>query len=373
MALTLSRWSVAVALACAGIGAVLLPPPAPKPGRQFVPGQATRVQRLTGQLERAKEKLKIVALGDSVLAIARRAPLPAGGKPTVLDLGSATPEERRGFSQSVNAWWPDTGLDSSVAVALVLGGESGKLIWLEQHMLPASGDGRTCVTLVPTQTWKLASRMPGPRDLEYHFATELGPCLFMATYGRPGPRLEQWLGGPGLDFVGYFNPSGRSIAETVDLPDDLPTQYSIFDVQWAMYGTMPLGITCLTGSVDACAAGIAPADSSSGAIRPGFHAPTVSWRAPFGSLTSSFLADLQREIGPARFREFWHAQGTVEQAIHQATGLSLGEWAHRWAMGRRNAVRAGPLPEQRSVFRVAGLTMLLLGLAVMYSVRRTVR
>jgi hypothetical protein len=136
---------------------------------------------------------------------------------------------------------------------------------------------------------------------------------------------------------------------------------------------MPLGISCLNGPVDACAAGIAPAGSAAGTIRPGFHAPTVSWRAPFGSLTSSFLADLQREIGSARFSEFWHSQGTVDQAIHQATGLSLGEWAHQWAMGRRSAVRAGPLPEQRSVLRVAGLTMLLLGLAVMYSVRRTVR
>jgi hypothetical protein len=371
MALTLSRWSVLVALVCAGLGAALLPPPAPNPRREFIPGQSTRLQRVTGQLERARETLRIATLGDSILEMARRSPLPAGGKPTILDIGSATPEERRDFDRIIDAWWPAKGLDSSVAVALVLVGEGRNMTGLARHLLPANGDGRTCVTLVPTQTWKLASRMPG-RELEYRLASELGPCLFMTTYGRPGPGLEQWLGGQGLDFIGYFNPAGRSIGESIELPEDLPSQYSIFDVEWAMYGTMPLGITCLNGPIDACAAGIAPPDSAAGTIRRGFHAPTVSWRAPFGSLTASFLADLQREIGPVKFSEFWHSQGTVNQAMRQATGLSLGEWAHRWALGRRNAVRAGPLPGQRSVLRVAGLTMLLLGAAVMYSVRRTV-
>ena len=372
MALTLSRWAVIATLACAGVGVALLPVPPRSFNRSFRPGESTRLQRAMGQLERARETLKIVALGDSVLAIGRQSPLPAGGKPTILELGEATAEERQAYARNVDVWWPDSGLDTTIAVALVLGGERQNELWQIQHMLPAGGDGRTCVTLVPTQTWRLATRMPGPRALEFRFSTELGTCLFFATYGRPGPRIEQWLGGRGLDFISYFNPSGRSIGESIELPDDAPVQYSVFELEWAMYGTMPLGIQCLTGGVEDCAAGVASPDTTSRPVSPGFHTPSLSWRAPFGSLTSSFLADLQREIGPAKFREFWRSPGTVDQAIRQVTGRSLGEWTHQWAMGRRNRFRAGPLPEQRSVVRVAGLTLLLLGAAVAYSVRRTV-
>lgn len=371
MALTLSRWTVVVVLLCAGVAVLLLPVP-PRDSRQFVPGQSTRLQRVTGQLNRARETLKVAALGEAALGIAGRSLLPAGGNPTVLDLGATTPEERQAFSENVNQWWPAAGLDSSVAVALVLGGDSRDMTWQVQHMLPASGDGRTCITLVPTQTWKLATRMPGPRALEHRFSTELGPCLFLATYGRPGPRIDQWLGGRGLDFIGYFNPSGRSIVESIDVPDEVLVENSLFEMEWAMYGSMPLGIQCLNGDVDECAAGVVSPDTATHPVRPGFHTPTLPWRAPFGSLTSSFLADLHREIGPVRFREFWHSSGTLDQAIHRVTGKSLGEWTHQWAMGRRNKFRAGPLPEQRSVVRIAGLTLLLLGAAAVYAVRRTV-
>jgi hypothetical protein len=328
---------------------------------------------VTGQLERARETLKVVALGEAALAIAGRAPLPAGGKPTVLDLGSATAEEKRAFSENVNQWWPTSGLDSSVAVAFVLGGDSRDKTWQVQHLLPAGGDGRTCITLVPTQTWMLAARMPGQRALELRFATELGPCLFMASYGRPGPRIEQWMGRRGLNYVAYFNPSGRSIVESMDIPEDYFVKYSIFELEWARYGAGPLATKCLRGLTKECGEGVASSDPGMEITRGGFHMPLPAWRAPFGSLTSSFLADLHREIGSVKFREFWHSPGTVDQAIHQVTGKSLGEWTHQWALGRRNAFRPGPLPQQRSVLRVAGLTTLLLGLAAIYSVRRTVR
>ena len=372
MALTFSRWTVIVTLACAGVGVALLPIPPRTFARSFNAGQPSRVQRVTGQLDRAREALKIAALGDSIIDISRQSPLPAGGKPTILELGSATAEERQAFATSVDAWWPDSGLDSTVAVALLLGGASRDVEWQVRHMLPASGDGRTCVTLVPTQTWKLAAHRPGLRALEFKLSTELGTCLFFASYGRPGPRIEQWLASRGLDFISYFNPSGHTIGQTIDPSDDPPAQYALFEMEWSMYASRPLGIRCLTGGVDECAAGVASTDTATRPVRPGFHTPTVPWRSAFGSLTGSFLADLQREIGTEKFREFWHSPGTVDQAIRQVTGQSLGEWTRHWDTGRRNLFRTGPLPEQRSVLRVAGMATLLLGLAIAFSVRRTV-
>jgi hypothetical protein len=373
MALTFSRWTVIVGLGCAGVALALLPVPPRTVTRSFMAAQSTRLQRVTGQLERARDTLELVALGDSVLDIVRKSPPAAGGKPTILDLGAATVDERRAFALNVDAWWPDTGLDSSVSVALVLAGDSRHNGWQPRHMLPASGDGRTCVTLIPTNTWKLASRMPGPRALELRFSSELGPCLFMAVYGRPGPHIEQWLGGRGLDFIGYLDPSGRTIVESIDLPDDELMKASLMEIEWAVYGTtMPLGIPCLYGDVEQCAKGVEPFDNALRPVRPGFRAPSLPWRVPFGRLTSSFLADLHREIGPEQFRAFWHSPGTVDEAFRQATGQSLGEWTHHWAVGHRGMFRSGPLPEHRSVLRVAGLSLLLLGISLVYSVRRTV-
>lgn len=372
MALTLPRWAVMVTLGCAAIAVALLPVQPRTLNRSFTPGQSTPLQRVTGQLERARDSLTLVALGDSALAIARKSPLPAGGEPTILPLGAATADERRAFAQNVSQWWPDTGLDTTIAVGLVLGGDSQDQSWQVRHMLPASGDGRTCVTLVPTQTWKLSSRMPGLRALELHFSTELGPCLFFALYGRPGPQIERWLAGRGVDFVGYFNPSGRSIGESVDPPEGPSIHNSLFEIEWAMYGTMPLAIKCLAGHIAECAAGVSPGAAAAGAVSPGFHAPLPPWRAPFGNLTSSFIADLHRELGPVQFREFWQSSGTLEDAFRQVTGRTLGEWTYRWAIGRRNRIRPGPLPESRSVLRVAGLTVLLLGAAVAWSVHRKV-
>jgi hypothetical protein len=372
MALTLSRWAVIVVLAGAAVGVALLPVP-PRTFRSgFQPSQSTRVQRLTGQLERARDQLRVAALGDSVLDILKRSPLPAGGRPTILDLGASTEEERRAFARNLEEWWPDSLPGSTVAVALVLGGDARDMTWQEQHMLPASGDGRTCATLVPTQTWKLAAKMPGPAALDLRFSTELGPCLFLATFGRPGPRIEQWLGGRGLDFIGYLNPAGRTVVESATRPDDAPIQSSLLEMEWAIYEMMPLGIQCLQGAFDECAARVASPDTAPVLPPPGFHAPTVPWRAPFGSLTGSFIADLYREIGFARFQEFWRSTGTVDQAMNQATGKTLGEWTHQWALGWRGGFRSGPLPEKRSVVRVAGLSLLLLAAAVAFSVRRTV-
>ena len=370
MALTFPRWLVIVALACGAAAVALLPPPPRNESRLFSPIESSRLQRLNGQLDRARKELTIVRLGETVIEMIRQNPLPAGGVPTVLDPGAATEEQRVAFLDRLLTWWPKVALNDSIAVGIVLGGDSAEPVWRDQHLLPASLDGRSCVTLVPTVTWVQALRLSA-NDLQRRFATELGPCLFFGMYGRPGAAVERWIGGKGLDFATYFNPSGRRFFTADHLPDESQPTFLLLDMVWSIYGTTPRGIQCLNGRTEMCALAVNATDTMARPNPSRFRAPSDPWRRPFGSLTGSFLADLHQKVGSERFRQFWNSTGTLDQAFQAATGLDLGEWTHQWAVGRRGAFRPGPLPERRSVARIAGLTLLLLGIAVVYSTRRT--
>ncbi len=368
MALTFSRWLAATALISGVVAVSLLPPPPQDPlSRRFVPREPSRLERLTSQLERARASLRSAHLNDAVIAEIRQHPLPPG-RPRVIAVGAATPAERARYSEALLRWWPLVESHDSMAIGIVLGGDSADMLWQTQYLLPAVTDGHSCLTMVTTFSWR--SLHHGPEQVEQRrFARELGPCLFFGMYGRPGPDIERWLGGRGIDFATYFNPASRT--RPIDSPVEI--EYPLFfEMEWAVYGTMPLGVQCVNGRVEECASAVHPADSAVRPMRPGFRAPSLPWRAPFGALSGSYLADLHETLGPAAFGKFWRSTLPFDQAFKDATGKELGEWTHQWAVGRRGTLRPGPLPERRSVVRIAGLTVLLLGIAVVYSTRRTV-
>lgn len=370
MALTLSRWAALTVLTSATLAVALLPVPPRDPGRRFMPRESSRLQQLSGQLDRARDALEVVRLEETVMGVIGRNPLPPGVAPTVLDIGAASEEQRKTFSEALEKWWPRE-LNDSVAVGIVLGGDSTDLMWRDMHLLPADTDGHTCITLVSTYTWRGLSRF-SETEIHRRFSTQLAPCLFLAMLGRPGPEIERWLLGRGFGFATYFNPRGLRLVEE-ETPDGTdPFEYVLFELEWSLYGNMPLGIGCLNGKIGECTSAVFSRHATSTQARRGFRPQPMPWRSPFGSLTGSYLADLYREIGPERFKLFWNSTLPLDQAIREATGLPLGEWTYRWAVGRRTAFRPGPLPERKSVIRVAGLGLVLLGVAFAYGTRRTV-
>ena len=370
MALTVTRWVTLASLACAAVAVALLPLSPGEMGHRFRPAESTRLQRVNGQLERARDALAIVHTQERAVEMIRQNPLPAGARPTVMNLGAATADQRQAFADALNKWWPGKPNDS-IAVGIILGGDSADMIWQDRHLLPTDIDGHTCITLVSTYTWYHVRRH-SPSELQHRFASQLAPCVLLATFGRPGPHIERWLSGKGFDFATYFSPSDRRVP-VEELPEDAdPVEYVLFEMEWSLYGTMPLGIQCLNGRIEKCASAVFSPGPPSGPVREGFHTAALPWRAPFGTLTRSYIADLHREIGPEAFHRFWTSDQPFDRALQEATGISVGEWTHQWAVGRRTIFRPGPLPERRSVVRVAGLSLLLLGLAVAYSSRRTV-
>ena len=371
MALTFTRWVTLAGLACAAIAVALLPLPPGEMGHRFRPAESTRLQQVKGQLDRARDALRIARMQEQAMEVIRQSPLAAGAPPTVMELGAATADQRRAFADALHEWWPRE-LDDSIAVGIILGGDSADMEWRDRHLLPADTDGHTCITLVSTYTWYHIKRH-SPSELQHRFASQLAPCALLAKFGRPGPHIERWLSGKGFDFATYFSPTGRSVPVEA-LPEDAdPVAYVLFEMEWSLYGTMPLGVQCLNGRIAECASAVFSSRAASRPARAGFHTAAMPWRAPFGTLTRSYIADLYREIGPEAFRRFWTSDQPFDRALQEATGMSVGAWTHQWAVGRRAFFRAGPLPEQRSVIRVTGLALLLLGSAVIYSTRRSVR
>jgi hypothetical protein len=67
-----------------------------------------------------------------------------------------------------------------------------------------------------------------------------------------------------------------------------------------------------------------------------------------GDASSRFLADAVRELGSARFAQFWTSSAPLESAFAGAANVSLDEWTARWlehSYGKRQRSPAIRMPE----------------------------
>jgi hypothetical protein len=395
-------WGAAIA-GCVVVAAVYLPPRGTTTrsrgdavfGRYDPPSpEQARSADLAHEWQRAELALRFAELRRSIapeLDRRRDQSLPT----VVLRLGP-------GFSDDVRAWlpaqvdstWRQLGLGTTkIGVGLVLelhqqtpatGAHPRPLRSASPaYFPPDSLDRHTCLsltTLVPGRhTERLfagagGSGTPAGRELQQRLRRMLGPCAFLAAFGKPSPTIERWLAARRYDLAvdaSWDLLPGREqqpwwLIETSELP---PSQR-----RWIwqfLYRSGPGVVGCLGGREAACAA-FATRGASVTREAGGVVATTTEWRSPPLPGATELLAAALREFGSARFARFWTADLPPDSAFRVAMDTSLG----RWMAGRQRALgttlELGPaVPFDAALLGVL-VTLVVLGGAAAYASRRQI-
>jgi hypothetical protein len=407
MALTLKRWLLVAVMACGTIAVWQMPArdavawSGPR-ARGAVSDEYGYVRRygwpdVVARLSETTLHLHVLQLRDSVFtprALADAAP----GLEILID---------RQFSESIqrsmrhvleNAWHAYApGSRYPVAVALVedtaktlAGLPMGHNRWLYVHVFPPDSTTAVCRVLARVRV-DLASRHANDGAnyvrrivteeiaTQYSGRTILGPCAIYATFGKPGPRVAEWLAQTA------WRP-GRAVdwnRESPVLRDEYFARYGIPQPAvdftgtntpaWQMrYQLSDNGIACVGGDGLRCVSGVLepafamPGDSGwrSGVIDLGspWFSPRVTSAVSLGPSVEWVLSDMVHDLGRRRFETFWASAATVPAAFEAASGVPLSAWLERWAQRAYGSDVLGPSVPSRA--RLAGLLVVLAGLVV---------
>lgn len=341
--------ALGVALTCGAIAVARLPPPPDPPETRFAAPRIERpaprrVARLRVELRNARHQLVDAERRDRALrplgAVARP------GRPPAFHTEVPMPADaRRAIADRLGAVWRRIGTPSpEIGVAVVLV-EYGR----RTQILPPATDGHTCVVELPfawNQRWILRSSDTRRSDeLDLWLTQGIGPCGFYATFGRPGPLVEQWLLERSFDLAweNWTTPIFRE-------PDE-PAQLGRLVARltrWggdARYARSLDALACQAGHLDRCRTVLFRPDTISPEARrlhavPGVVTQSWGWSARFPH-SHRFLADLVRETGRDRFAAFWRSPQPVDRAFDDAMGMSIEQWTARWQRARMGGMSIG--------------------------------
>ena len=183
----------------------------------------------------------------------------------------------------------------------------------------------------------------------------LGPCAFVARFGRPGPHVERWLRATEYAFAAYAAWSNTGLWTT--RTDETPYPKRSLTAAQAQ---------CVMGHGVRCRSLLA-IDSMPTAT-PESHFTPVTFRdfsmggPRLGRYERLFLSDMARDLGPDQFGAFWRSQQPVAAAYTSATGRALEADASAWLRRFYDGSPGGPtvpaatLGAFAAALLVAGLT-----------------
>jgi len=376
MALNLRRWILAALLGCGATAIAYLPPSQSRYQRwtefqgfatPYLTQERVREKRIQARLQGAQNALAIALRRDTLTHLLQRdAPRP-GVLPGLLFEGTAPDWARRAIQASYDSLWRRLEPKSTeIRMTMVIEARPFEFGASATYYLPPATDGHTCVATV-TPDWQLSRLMQystPPTDsfpLQPWLRSGQGPCSFYAAFGRPGPRIEEWLLDREFDLGS--EPEWNAL-------DHRPDWVTNRDLYWKASFD---GIACAGGNTARCRMALfTPAHSISGrgelrgiVSRPWF------WDSNLFQ-GSRYLSDLVRTMGTEQFASFWRSPAPVDSAFFKAFGVPLETYTQTWArrhMGRFSVTPA--LRPQTVLFGLAFAGLMLAGLAL-YSIRRQV-
>lgn len=394
MALTWWRWLVAAVLGCAVIGALVVHQSV-TPWRPADPvGYELATQRTAARrhARAAAERLRVLELRDSLMARAgdRTAPMQ-------VSFDQALPARIRTMVDSLiriaRSHRPDRGgVPLNVVVVLdtmstIRGVPRTPSTTEFDYLLPGTASNGPCVSMVRlSRTW-LRAFLPSVYAVRYANGEDqkdlfLGPCVYYAAFGAPGPHIAEWLRARGWRFArsGTWSRAQNRDFGTLVASEDL------FDIQTWFFRTRttPHAQACATGDLGACRAAFFDTTAyrwlpwGGGILSDG---PASDWwpdanpsdaRFGLGPAEVHLLADMERWLGEARFERFWTSSLPVEQAFAQAAGIGLDEWTREWAQGMYGVRPRGAEVGGGSIVFGVLLALIAIGSAVVVARRRRV-
>lgn len=395
MALTLPRWILAAAAGTAAVWLGLFHVRASRSSsNQNLPAASTpsTVSAQAGAaMTTAADRLRLLEIRDSIL----REPIASQARTPVVVVSPAYGGLAGQLDSLVRSRWAAAGVQgaSRVIIAAVL--DSATAIhgavrpkwWSATSItafMPDSGTNTPCLSVLRVPV-PLDKKSPAylRRDLvaPETIGALIGPCLYYAAFGAPGPSVARWLrdGGWRLSHVTDWQapPPPLNASRRVG-----PASYEAFVYQPRDW-TTTTGLGCLAGESGACTAALLlparnDADtvwrshvvSAVGANENLFRFPRG--RSALGLSEGWLLSEMVRTLGRERFASFWRSSQPLDDAFRAAANESLDAWVHDWAVRTY-----GPLPIGAGVTLagvVAGVSVLILAAitAAMIAGRRRV-
>jgi hypothetical protein len=195
-------------------------------------------------------------------------------------------------------------------------------------LLPDSARAH-CITIIRLNRDEVA-------QLQVALGTSLmGPCSFVARFGRPGPQIDRWLQGHAYSLAGY------AAWDSADRP--------LFGRRTGLFprqGLPARTAQCVMGDRAACREQLGL--DASGARSPDREIVPVTFRDfslvgdQLGHVERLFMSDLVLTLGPERFGAFWRSNDDVQAAFAATAGEDLSVYAARWLGRSYDATPGGP-------------------------------
>jgi hypothetical protein len=374
MAHRLSRWLIAVVLACAAVAVILLPPHAPTDENErmrlppsWVYGRAQR------QLGQAVEILRLARLDQSLTS---RVGLEdtGGGLPAII-VDPNVPSRIADLLDHIVAasWQRIVPVDSSIAFAVAVSVDTIQVVegyereawWGTRvsHLLPVEPDDRDCVSVASFGRKDARSFASGRSldgwEMQWLRESIVGACGYYAVFGKPGDGIARWLES------WEYSP----ILSTSWLAGEQPGASR----DWRFRNFRGLHtefVGCAAGDLARCRAAMhsTPGEGRVFVRRADFTLPGMVGADPYrsrypprdalGPAADRYFADMVVEFGRDRFRAFWTSEAAIEDAFAQAMGVALDEWTRQWArtyIGVPQTARSIPLGSTLLSLVIAGV------------------
>ena len=346
MALNVRRWILAALVGC-GLIFVAYQPTGRLPEEGATPSfgprlgvtpERRRADALGSALARAHAQLAAAERRDTLRLAARGR---SSASPTLQIAFAASPAARRALEQAFAAVWNELApLDTAAPVLVIVRNTYN----IHTYVLPNGTDGRTCVASL-SLGWQLRrlgrpQEEPPPHDVIVGFLRNtLGACAYYASFGPPGPAIEQWLEARSFDLAGQATwaspppPPPAAEASAATLFDALVSgSDDRFRASFDALG-------CASGELGQCHQALFGVLATNPArYRPQMRGVVMDLdfffegRGFYGGRT--YLADMVRDIGRERFMRFWRSALPPDSAFAEATGQPIEVWTARWQRAR---------------------------------------
>ena len=347
MAPGLRRAAVYTPLACALLAAALLPPKEPERA-DVRPPPRTDI-RAARQLTAATERLRLLALRDSVVRAIRSRGLASADSLTFVVPATLPEKVDRALRGLLTPLWTRA-IDGAPRVHGVVvvevdtayvwqGFNTGRAWTRVSQVLPEATDGHACIAHIAIgvrDARDIAEHGRLSADLVERIRTGgLGACRLYGAFGMPGAGVRTWLAQ-----VAYL-PAARSNRTFAG---------------WWDYGYEPLWlhfgyVECAWGRSESCREILlSPPGSDRRLVRftefdvPGVvvGAPYFDPRDPLGPSGPTYLTDMLAHYGRDRFAQFWASEAPLAQAFEEAMGEPIEQWTMRWAQADIGVPIIGP-------------------------------
>jgi hypothetical protein len=154
-------------------------------------------------------------------------------------------------------------------------------------------------------------------------------CALFARYGDPGTGMRAEFARLGWT------------AEALQAQDDRSLGVQRSDATIHGWSSPPAYLACAAGDIARCAEGMTVPTKRLREYAPGMSRSFFRWGVGWSDGAGTWLAYLQASVSTDQFRRVWRDDRPIATAVHDATGQSIGVWAHRAILrGRRPMVAA---------------------------------